>query len=226
MIYLLFIIQAFAFQNLPSSIAGTELGNAHLVAQGKSKIIRGAQPLGKENELKKLGVRQVLIFKNQTQSEVDRQKSNLLKLGYTEQQIIHIPFKWKEFESQKKQCQMIISGLKVLRQAYLSPHKTTYLHCTVGEDRTGVLSALFRRLVTQESTSEVFENEMCQRGYEAGNTKKPYSVVHSIRRELTPLFLKLAHLIDENQLNLNNLSSSVCDQIETIAVDSKSWKCR
>ena len=52
---------------------------------------------------------------------------------------------------------------------------------------------------------------MCPRGYEAGDSNKPYSVVQSIRSELTPVFLGVAYLIQTGKITRENINESVCD---------------
>ena len=48
----------------PSTVSGITIQNTHTV--GFNNILRGMNPLGKVQELRKAGVTDVLIFKNQT----------------------------------------------------------------------------------------------------------------------------------------------------------------
>ena len=44
-------------------------------------VLRGAQPLGKAEALKEAGVQQVLIFKNDTKGEVEKEKEEVVNLA-------------------------------------------------------------------------------------------------------------------------------------------------
>jgi hypothetical protein len=87
------------------------------------------------------------------------------------------------------------------------------LHCTVGEDRTGYLSGLYRLLGDGASgVDTIFHDEMCQRGYSSGNPQKPFAgVATEIDNDLTPLFLKMAFKISRGELTPTSLDESVCD---------------
>lgn len=85
-----------------------------------------------------------------------------------------------------------------------------FYHCTVGEDRTGLLSGLWLLLNTKKSIQYVFKNQMCENGYEAGNPQKPAYVVNEIREDLTPLFMMMATKIKRGELSLSNLTTKIC----------------
>ena len=58
----------------------------------------------------------------------------------------------------------------------------------------------------------IFNDEMCERGYSAGNPQKPFAaVVKEVDTDLTPLFLKMAFKIKQGELSPTSLDESVCD---------------
>ncbi len=208
-----------------SSVKGITIPNTHIVAAGDGVVYRGSQPLGKENELLAIGVTDVIIFKNETKNEVQTEIENLKARGINEDRIYHLPFRWKEVQSEKQQCEMIIEAMKIMKEVYEDPERSVFFHCTVGEDRTGMLAGLFTLLFEGEEADNVFEKEMCARGYEAGNPNKPAHVVKSVRDELTPTFVKMASLIKAGKISYENLDSKICKNISKIKGDTSGWRC-
>jgi hypothetical protein len=221
-----FLVQIQAQAAFPSTVNGLEIPNAHLVAESEGRVFRGSQPLGKEAELVDLGITDVIIFKNETKNEVQTEIENLKEAGYSEENIHHIPFRWKQIESEESQCEMVIEALQVMKEVYDSKDRAVYFHCTVGEDRTGLLAGVFKLLVGDEDAATVFQDEMCGNGYEAGNPGKPAQVVKSIRDELTPTYVKLAALIKAGKLNYENLNAKVCKKVSSIKAAMRGWKCQ
>ena len=178
------------------------------------KIFRGRAP--KTAEIKKIvnmGINSVLIFKNQTKTEVDEEISQLLAAGFDSKKIHHVPFQWKNFDSEELACEQVIDALKILTKVQNSSKDKILFHCTVGEDRTGLLAGLFAQLLTTESLHDAYQNQMCQKGYAGGNKAKPIAVQKTIDRYLTPLFLKISEHIQSGHISLENLTKNVCKDL-------------
>ena len=180
------------------------LKNFHAI-DSKSIIFRGAQPVGRSAELKKLKITDVLIIKQQTRGEVDQEVQELTDAGIRSQVI---PMKWADVEP-KAVCLQMIEAVETLI-ALKKKGRKTYLHCTAGEDRTGAVSALFRMVDQQWSKAKAFETEMCSKGYADGNPNKPFNVVRSIEGSLTPAFFALANAIESGA----GLNPSACNRIK------------
>lgn len=192
----------------PSSISELSTPNSHFVDQDE-KIIRGMTPKNLQ-ELKDFDVKDIVIFKSQTRKEVDKEIKGLKAIGYKTKNIHHIPFRWKGFESYQVACEQTIQALKIIKKNQQASDGKVFFHCTVGEDRTGYLAALFRMMDQNWTAADAFQNEMCENGYGKGNPRKPWKVYGAIRKELTPLFLHMSELITSGQLSMNNLDESIC----------------
>ncbi|MBT5094679.1 MAG: hypothetical protein HOM21_10570 [Halobacteriovoraceae bacterium] len=190
--------------------------NSHTVGSADA-IVRGMAPGSKVAELVEEGFTDVLIFKSQTRSEVDDEVAELLALGIKSQQIHKISFPWRRFESYQSACQKTVQALKLFREIQADSDRSLFFHCTVGEDRTGHLTGLWRMLNQNWSAARAFRAEMCARGFGRGNPHKPSKVVKAIRAELTPLFFAMAKLVTDGQMTLDNLDLSVCQNLEIIA---------
>lgn len=207
---------------IPSSITGVELPNAHYISQSKN-LIRGMAPKGYYDELLSLGVSKVLIFKKQSRKEVDQEIETLKELGFSNSDILHIPFLWHDFESQEVACEQTVKALNFMIENEREG-ETVFLHCTVGEDRTGHLSGLYRILKENWTMTKAFKEEMCERGYGRGNKNKPSYVVGEIRSDLTPIFLKMAKILKGKYQPGKKLSPKLCEGIEEVKYKAK--KCR
>lgn len=193
----------------PSTVPELNVANSHYVAGDVGTVYRGSSPLGHEQELADFNVTDILIFKNQTNMEVDKEVQNLKAAGYSSEQIHHIPFRWKDVGEFKSNCEQIVDALKIVSSVLQDKEKKLFFHCTVGEDRTGLLSGLVQQISSGTSVREAHE-EMCMNGYEAGNPTKPTSVNSIIQSQLTPLYLKMSYLIETGQIDLDHLDRSVC----------------
>lgn len=208
-LFLLALIPTLAFSlesPFESTVNGITIGNAHEVVPG---ILRGSEPAKKVGELKSYGIDEVIIFKSQTKTEVDEELVALKTLAIKSH---HIPFKWKGLESPQVACEQIVKALQIIRRAQKA-NRTVFFHCTVGEDRTGMLAGLLRMESDGLSTEAAWKDEMCANGYADGNTKKPWHVSSAIHKELTPLFFALAAKVEAGE----TLSMKSCAGIAPVA---------
>ncbi|MCC7441436.1 MAG: tyrosine-protein phosphatase [Bdellovibrionales bacterium] len=205
----------------PSEIPGISVPNTHLVAgslePGASAVIRGMAPRELLSQLLEQGVTDFLIFKNETHNEVEEQIQSLRELGLAEleDRVSHIPFKWRGFGDAQytEACNQVREGLLVLREVLKTPGRRIFFHCTVGEDRTGMLAGLFRSLNEGWSVRSAFFYEMCENGYEAGNPDKPEHVNWGIRNSITPLYVKMGFLAEKGFIKIDNLDdASICNR--------------
>ncbi len=215
-----FIANSYAgmISNMPATYKETGIPNSHLVSKN---IIRGMAPRNEAdiNRLLSLGVNEFLIFKVDTNGEVQKEMDLLLQKGILKKNISQYDFPWKDINDFRAICEMTIDALKKIENAEKNNRKM-YFHCTVGEDRTGYLAGLYRIYSEKKSVDEIFVSELCEKGYEAGNPKKGMNVVAKIRDGLTPSFLTMAKLIQKNGLN-----KKICgDHFE--AENYKEYKCK
>lgn len=194
----------------PSSVPGIEIPNTHLV---EPNILRGMLPRTEAEilQLRDHGVKQVLIFRTDSEGEsgADEEIEMIERVVGSDLKVDHIPFPWKEMKDFETPCRQVIEGLRFLREAQRKK-ETIYFHCTVGEDRTGLLAGLYRHIFTpSHSQSAIFRNEMCARGYARGNPQKPDDVVELVHNNVTDLYVKMLHLIQTKQLT-TNLEEHVC----------------
>lgn len=192
------------------------IANSHLVAQHPSgaKLFRGMKPFRPADfeELASLDVGAVLIFKRPTSStEVAKELAALTPIGVPESHVLNIPFGFKDFTDFAEPCRQTVRGLAQL-EAWASAGTHAFVHCTVGEDRTGYLAGLHRLLREPLPVEAMFEQELCERGYSSGNPQKPIrGVAGEIDADLTPLFLKMAFKISRGELTPTSLDERVCD---------------
>ena len=60
------------------------------------------------------------------------------------------------------------------------------------------------------SVDDVFQSELCDKGYEAGDPIKGMNIVAKVRESLTPSFLTMAEIIKKNR----NLNKKLCNTRE------------
>lgn len=217
---LFFAGQCFAgmVSSMPATYKEAGIPNTHLVHEN---VIRGMAPRnsGDIDKLLSLGVSQFLIFKIDTNGDVQKEKDLLLKKGVSEKNISHYDFPWKDITDFRSVCEMSIDALKKIEAAEKKKQKI-FFHCSVGEDRTGYLAGLYLIYSEKKTVNQVFQSELCDKGYEAGNPQKPMNVVSKIRESLTPSFLKMAKLIEKGGLN-KKLCAENFDEISV-----KDFKCK
>ena len=163
-----FISGALLTQSLAQTDAsrpqGMTIENAFYVGQTQD-IIRGRTPKDQIGELKKVGITNVLIIKNQTGVEVEKEKADLKALGYKIDEpnadVVQIDYRWKQID-QAVACQQTVQILQHISVIEQTPNKKLYLHCTAGVDRTGLVSGLYRLIVEPASTLDgIFRSELC-----------------------------------------------------------------
>ncbi len=228
-----------------SSICQSTIPNTHFLDTRNGIIIRGMAPV---DELKKIpayiqllkwGVTDILIFRSVKDDSIIQDEMNALMSLKTSSgdhfisrdRITHIPFKWKEFNDFKTPCRQTIQALNILKNISKSPKRILFFHCTVGEDRTGLLSGLYRILSYNWTPERAFYKEMCPHGYGAANPqKKLTTVVQPIRDNITVFYEAMIELITSNKINFNNLNPKACDSLKPISfyrLKSKNlFKCK
>jgi hypothetical protein len=151
----------------------------------------------------------------------------LEKAGYARERIQQIPFLWKDLGPFRETCEMTVQGLRILSEIRDIPRRGVFFHCTVGEDRTGYLAGLFRMVNEGWSADRAFWQELCKRGYEAGNPGKAPEVAATVRAGLTPAYLKMAYLIANGRLTRGNLDTAACaSEPEIDAATLARFRCR
>ncbi len=197
---------------LPSMSFALPVKNFSAVTE-ENLILRGAQPLGKASALVEEGITRVLIFKNDTKGEVEREKKELKEAGLAAHRIHHIPMEWKDIDFEEA-CEHTLAALAILEKASAAQEKI-FFHCTAGEDRTGMLAGLFRLKHEQVSLDQVYQEELCDKSYADGNPNKPRAVVEAIHQGLTPLFFALAEEIQKSPRLTPSSIKKICQSLVT-----------
>jgi hypothetical protein len=149
------------------------------------------------DELRAAGIARVLIFKNQTGTNDVGEEIESWALP--EGAVLHVPFRWTNLGGFQTPCEQTVEALRFLRASSEAGEKA-FFHCTVGEDRTGYLAALYAQLFEGLDPRSAFEDDMCERGYGSGNPQKPAFVVGKLEQELTPLYRSMAYLVASGAL--------------------------
>lgn len=207
---------------LASNVAlAAGLKNFHALS---SKVYRSAAPTtAAAGFLAQQGFTDVVIFKNETRHEVASEIQSLRVAGLNPAQIHHIPFRWDDEVPFGQACKQVLQALRILVAVEQSDQRRVLFHCSLGEDRTGLLAGLYRMLTQNWPVQKTFRQEMCAFGYEAGDTNKPPHVVNTIRSRLTPTFLKMAYLIQQKSLTPGRLDESICMSRLLQDAEVESW---
>lgn len=204
------------------SIERVSLPNTHVVLEKNNKgvpVYRSNSPYLAQHVLDvlSLGIQNVVVYKNfYDQKDKDLLYSLYEDSGFDTKNLFHIPMPWKRDGKKpfnfRSACEMSVKAMDLLEN---SPTPALF-HCTVGEDRTGMLAGLLQ-VKNGMSVMNAFRDEMCGRGYEAGNPRKSESpaVVEAVREVLTPLYLKMATVITTN----GEISKSDCADLPEVYVD-------
>lgn len=217
---------------IPSSVPGTLVTNVHLVDKGKGRVYRGMRIRNKADAVnlqRVIGMTDVLIFRAaSTGVGVDEEIKLLADLGLRGSAVTHIPFEWKKFPSFQVACEQSLQALRLMREGVSTPGKSLYLHCTVGEDRTGYIAALYNMLYLGWSEDRAFADEMCARGYADGNSIKPAEVSQIIHGAVTPVFLKMSHFARTEPKRMKSYDASLCasDPLDAPTDFAKSFELR
>jgi hypothetical protein len=190
-----------------ASVAGVSLPNTHAVDEA-GQLLRGMEPRTPEQiaELREAGVEKVVIFKNMTGGAVIEEE--VAAWGLPEGSVLHVPFLWKDLPDFRTPCEQTIEALRFVRDAEKAGEKA-FVHCTVGEDRTGYLAAMHGLIFESADPREAFDLDMCERGYASGNPQKPGFVIGELDEHVTPLYRAMAYLVAEGVLTAE-LDPSVC----------------
>jgi hypothetical protein len=203
----------------PSTVKGISIRNTHTVARGESRILRGMRPLSPTDvkELTDKGISRVLIFRNNVQGEdTVAAEMEWLNANPKIEKVYEIPFKWKDITSFKEACEQTIQALKIFQESLSRPNAGLFVHCTVGEDRTGYLAGIYRMIFEGGTSENVFQADMCQWGYADGGSSrrgeniKPDHVVADVHKAITPVFAKMRVLILMGLITADKLDASVC----------------
>ncbi len=209
-----------------SSVSGLTIPNAHIVTEhSRSFVIRGQAPgVSGIDQLLSMGVERVLIFKNDTKGEVQKEIVELKRKGLSDQDILHISMPWKEARDFQSLCEMTLESMKFLEES-VRTRRSVFFHCTMGEDRTGYLSGLWSLWSGEiKDVNQAFREEMCAKGYEAGNLNKPHFVASAVRETLTPTFVKMVQLLGEARMKGLKLNQIRCPK--EIQMQRSAPKCR
>ena len=192
-----------------SSVEGISIPNTHWV-DDEETILRGMEPRTPEqfDELRDAGIAKVLIFKNTTGK--DDVGTEIAHWALPEEDVLHVPFKWKDLDGFKATCEQTLDGLRFIRAAAEAEQKV-FFHCTVGEDRTGLLAAMHSLLFAGADARAAFDADMCEHGYSNGNPQKPSFVTGKLAEGLTPFYRSMAFLVSEGLLT-EELQDSACAQ--------------
>mgnify|MGYP000614725282 CR=1 FL=1 len=190
-----------------SSVDDISTPNSHWVDQAET-ILRGMEPRTpvEFEELHAEGIERVVIFKNTTGQ--DNVGKEIAAWGLPAKDLLHIPFQWKDLDGFKKPCEQTLEALRFIK-ASKAASKKVFFHCTVGEDRTGLLAALHGVLFEGADARDAFDADMCEHGYGSGNPQKPGFVLGKLEDGLTPLYRSMAFLISEGVLT-GDLEAAAC----------------
>ncbi|MBC7713760.1 MAG: dual specificity protein phosphatase family protein [Rhizobacter sp.] len=208
---------------MPSTYFDTRIPNSHQLSEN---VIRGMAPRNSKDmqRLLDLGVEKFLMFKIDTNGDVAKEISSLESMGVPAKNMLQLNFPWKDVTDFVPVCEMTVDALNFIKVSE-DKNQKIYFHCTVGEDRTGYLAGLYRIYRgDNEMTHEVFEHELCDHGYEAGNPNKGFNVVKAVRASLTPAFLGMVDLIEKN--NGKKLTKALCKSFTVPKVNFKEYSCK
>lgn len=209
--------------NMPSTYEEAGIPNTHLLSEN---VIRGMAPRNKKDlqTLLDLGVEKFLMFKIDTNGDVAKEIETLLSMGVPEKNMLQLDFPWKDITDYTSVCEMTVDALNMIKTAE-SKNQKIFFHCTVGEDRTGYLAGLYKIYRgDSETRKEIFDGEMCDKGYEAGNPEKIFSVAKKVRESLTPAFMGMADLIEKNAGK--KLTKTMCKGLVIPKVNFKEYSCK
>lgn len=199
----------------PETVPFPNLHRVGPMLPGGVQVMRGMAPLTKEMvaELRGFDIKHVVYFKLATDNDEEfKQEARWFNPDPVEPLVTlkQVPFRWKSFPNFAEPCRQTVEALRSIKEALAQGH-STFFHCTVGEDRTGYLAGVYRMLVENGDPRRLFKEEMCERGYSAGNPLKPYAaVVAAVDADLTPIFARMIYKFRHGQLSWENLDPETC----------------
>lgn len=211
---------------IPSTYTALPTPNTHEISKG---ILRGGSPrdITDLQALRTHGIAKILIFKKENKTEVQDEIRDAISVGFAPEQIQHIPLNWVGLKAFRPACLMVKEGLLALQAASQNQQKL-FFHCSVGEDRTGVLSALWLKWLHPESSkADLFKNEMCPYGYAEANPKKIPETVKKIHGSMTRLYGAMFDRIADLQLQGKGLEDLPCEDLLFFTLpDTSEFTCR
>lgn len=209
---------------IEGSVSLLSIANAQQV-DGEGYVFRSMEPKTELEyaQLKDFGIDTVLILRKELNNAVQTERDRLNAEGIA---AVQIPLDWKDYASFEEPCEQTIDALKLLFKLRAEKRKVLF-HCTIGEDRTGYLAALFRLLTEKRDAKFLFFEEMCERGYDLGDATKPYTpVVLKLRKAVTVLYIKMAERIRRGEISVNKLDANVCrTDIPTSSLNASELTC-
>lgn len=207
-----------------STVDGLTIANAHELVKKPGRVIRGSEPKKKLSELIKLGVTDVVLFKNDVKGEVKAEIAELKKAGIKGDHVLSLPFKWKDITDEEESCEQALTALNFLIDVAQTKGSLVYFHCTAGEDRTGLLAGIFRMAYSGWTMEKAYSDEMCEHGFAHGNSKKPFPVAKTVQVGLGEIFQKLA-LIINTAGKLPSYPLSLCKQMDKLTIKKPLDNC-
>ena len=195
---------------LPSTVPGLSIPNAHSIDQF---IYRGNQPLDKVSELKRFGISDVIIIKQDIKGEVPQERASLNSLQIHS---YYIPMRWN-ISTPVQSCEETVEAVN-LALSLRAQNRKIYIHCSAGEDRTGLVSGLLRMQLQSWSAQKAFTDEMCAHGYADSSNGKPPKVVQQILQNLNPIFLLLSKSLSAGR----PLSKDLCRNAQDASLNAPS----
>ena len=212
----------------PSTFADVSTPNTHITHKnGYTLILRGGTPRNSD-DLKSLidfGIHKILIIKNETKNEVQNELAALNELNFPQKNVIRYKFLWKNFTSFKNQCEMTLDILKEIEKS-VDNKQSTYFHCSVGEDRTGYISVLWKIYQNPNlKFDDLFNNELCDHGYEGANPNKGARNVMEIRAYTTKMLLLMFNTLKQASEKNTSLSDIQCPDIKFQPDPNIKYRC-
>ncbi|MES2769184.1 MAG: tyrosine-protein phosphatase [Bdellovibrionota bacterium] len=237
MIIYLFLQLATAFalvSPFPSEVENLNIPNSHIIEDKSGTLIRGMRPRTYQDisELLNIGITDVIVFKDsKLEDKTTEQEITMLeKAGMKRKNITVIPFRWKEAESFETACLQTMEALTLMREVAQSNDRNLFFHCTVGEDRTGYLSAMYRILYQGIDPVDAWKNEMCENGYAEGNPQKPAEVVAEVHKNVSVIYQKMLHKVRFGYISGKNLDKTECsfdpERSSKFKLSKKFSKCK
>lgn len=186
------------------------LGNVHSLTPD-DRIIRGAVPNSSVDLLLKERVTDVLSLQPSDHPQWQKELTILEESGFLKKQIHNVSMYWDRPTPFKEQCIQYLKVLRILKEVKQDRSRKIYFHCTMGEDRTGLVAGLYRIIFDKWSFEKVVAGELCAHGYAFSNLSKPKAVAKKIQDNLGVSFIEMVDLVEQDRLSFANLDDKICD---------------